>query len=63
MWPHAGEPAKRVVIGGRKGSGAPLTLLPGVVLHQPDGGYTPAAETVLRGGEALDLQVPARQRP
>lgn len=63
LWPHAGEPAKRVVIGGRKGSGAPLTLLPGLVLHRPDGGYTPAAETVLRGGGALDLQVRPRPRP
>jgi tRNA1(Val) A37 N6-methylase TrmN6 len=61
LWPHAGEPAKRVVIGGRKGSGAPLTLLPGLVLHRADGGYTPAAETVLRGGGALEL--PSRSGP
>ena len=63
LWPHAGEPAKRVVVTGRKGSGVPLTLLPGLVLHRPEGGYMPAAETVLRGGAALDLRSTAGPRP
>ena len=63
LWPHVGEPAKRVVIGGRKDSGAPLRLLSGLVLHRSDGGYTPEAESVLRRGEALDLQKTAGSRP
>jgi tRNA1(Val) A37 N6-methylase TrmN6 len=63
LWPHAGEPAKRVIVTGRKGSGAPLTLLPGLVLHRPHGGYTPAAEKVLRAGEGIDLGLPQRQHP
>jgi hypothetical protein len=32
-----------------------LSLLPGLVLHGENGGYTAEAEDVLRGGEALDL--------
>lgn len=55
LWPREGEPAKRVIVAGRKGSGAPLTLLPGLVLHRPDGRYTPAAEAALRGGGVLAL--------
>lgn len=55
LWPSAdGRPAKRVLIRGRKGSKAPLRLLPGLVLHAPDGGFTPTAEAVLRHGRALD---------
>ena len=55
LWPRAGEPAKRVIVAGRRGSAAPLTLLPGLVLHHPDGRYTPAADALLRGGGALPL--------
>lgn len=63
LWPHAGDVAKRVIVGGRKGSGAPLTLLPGLVLHRPDGSYTQAAEQLLRRGEALKLEWPVRGDP
>lgn len=56
LWPSAdGRPAKRVLIHGRKGSKAPLRLLPGLVLHEPAGGFSAAAEAVLRHGQALDL--------
>ncbi len=58
LWPRAsddGAPgeAKRVLIHARKGSKAPLRLTGGMILHDSDGGYTPAAEAVLRHGEAL----------
>jgi tRNA1(Val) A37 N6-methylase TrmN6 len=57
LWPGPrGKPAKRVLVQGRKGSRAPLVLLPGLVLHAADGSFTPAAEAVLRHGEALTLQ-------
>jgi tRNA1(Val) A37 N6-methylase TrmN6 len=57
LWPgEPGKPAKRVLVQGRKGSRAPLALLPGLVLHGPDGGFSTAAEAVLRHGEALALQ-------
>ena len=49
LWPGKnGKPAKRVLVRGRKGVSAPLRLLPGLVLHGPRGGYTDAAEEVLR---------------
>jgi tRNA1(Val) A37 N6-methylase TrmN6 len=47
--------AKRVLVQGRKGIAAPLTLAAGLVLHRPDGRFTAAAEAVLRGGRALLL--------
>ena len=48
--PRAGEPATRVILAGRPQSRAPFRLLPGLVLHEPDGRYTPEADAVLRGG-------------
>ena len=55
LWPAAGEPARRLIVRARKGSAAPLTLRPGLVLHEADGRYTAAAEAVLRHGRALAL--------
>jgi tRNA1(Val) A37 N6-methylase TrmN6 len=53
LWPAAGETARRVVLAGRKGGRAPLRLLPGLVLHGPDGRFTAEAEAVLRDGAPL----------
>jgi tRNA1(Val) A37 N6-methylase TrmN6 len=53
LWPHAEEPAKRVIVQVRQGSRAPLRLLPGLVLHEADGSYTPQADAVLRDGASL----------
>jgi len=53
LWPKRGEDAKRVILQAEKGSRAPLTLLPGLVLHNPDGSYTPAADAILRGEAGL----------
>ena len=58
LWPRAGEPAKRVIVQVKKASGAPFALLPGLVLHQPDGAWTPEAQAVLRRGAALALTKP-----
>ena len=55
LWPRQGKAAKRVIVQVRKGSNAPFVLLPGMVLHQPDGSYTLAAEAILRHGGALEL--------
>ncbi len=55
LWPGAGKPAKRVILRARKDAATPLRLSPGLVLHQADGGFTPAAETILREAAALDL--------
>jgi tRNA1(Val) A37 N6-methylase TrmN6 len=53
LWPKAGEAAKRVVVQARRGARTPLRLAPGVVLHQADGSATPAAQALLRDGQAL----------
>ncbi len=50
-----GKPAKRVLVRGHKGSRARARLAPGLVLHEADGGYTPAAEEILRHGRALTI--------
>jgi FkbM family methyltransferase len=50
-----GEPAIRVLVQGRKGSRAPLALLPGLVLHAPGGGYRAEVEAVLRTPKALPI--------
>lgn len=57
LWPGGAEarPAKRILLRARKGSRAPLSLHPGLVLHRPDGGFTPAAEAVLRDAAPLPV--------
>lgn len=55
LWPHQGEAAKRILVQARKGSGGPLRVLPGLVLHDAEGCYTPAAEAVLRDARGLML--------
>ena len=56
LWPGRGKAAKRVLVRARKGSAAPLRLLPGLVLHGEGGGFTAEAEAVLRDGAALDWE-------
>ena len=53
LWPRAGVAAKRLIIQVRQGSRAPLQILPGLVLHDADGHYTPEADAVLREGASL----------
>jgi len=53
LHPDASAPAHRVIVTGRKGSRAPLELLPGLVLHAPNGAFTPQAQAILRAGGAL----------
>jgi len=55
LWPRLGEPAKRVLAQARRGVAAPLRLAAGLVLHEADGRYTEAAESVLRDAAALTL--------
>jgi tRNA1(Val) A37 N6-methylase TrmN6 len=51
---RTGEAAYRVIIQGRKGSRAPLSLLQGMVLHGEGHAFAPAIDAVLRHGAALD---------
>jgi tRNA1(Val) A37 N6-methylase TrmN6 len=57
LWPgDPQKPAGRVLVQGRKGSRAPLALMPGLNLHQEGGRLSAAAEAVLRHGYALALR-------
>jgi tRNA1(Val) A37 N6-methylase TrmN6 len=59
FWPsEAAAQAKRVIVAARKGARGPLRLARGLVLHEPDGRFTPAAEAVLRDGAPLNLASP-----
>ena len=55
LWQRAGLPAKRILVQARKGSRTPTALLPGMVLHLPNGQFTAEAEAVLRRGATIDL--------
>jgi tRNA1(Val) A37 N6-methylase TrmN6 len=55
LWPRLETPAKRVLVRAAQGGRAPLVLSPGLVLHGADGGFTPAAEAVLRDAAALRM--------
>ncbi|QXM25327.1 hypothetical protein KO353_03550 [Elioraea tepida] len=55
LWPRAGREAKRLLLSGRKGGRSPCRVLAGLVLHREEGGFTAAAEAVLRHGEQLPL--------
>jgi tRNA1(Val) A37 N6-methylase TrmN6 len=52
--PRAGAPAIRVLVRATKGSRAPFSLLPGLVLHAADGGFTDQVTAIQKGDAALD---------
>lgn len=54
IWPKLGVPAKRVIVTARKGARGPSKIHSGLVLHEEDGEFTPAARAVLVGGAALN---------
>ncbi len=53
LWPKPGMAAKIVLMQARRNSVADAVLRPGLVLHRDGGGYTDAAEAILRGGKSL----------
>jgi tRNA1(Val) A37 N6-methylase TrmN6 len=65
LWPggEGRKAAKRVIVSGRKGSRAPLSLVPGLVLHHSGGAFTDEAEAVLRHAGALQLDETRRAAP
>jgi len=48
LWPKAGAAARRIIVLARKGTASPMRLSPGLVLHEANGDFTPAANAVLR---------------
>ncbi len=53
IFPKAEQGAIRVILRGKKGSKAPLALLPGLVLHGEHGKFSPPTEEVHRRGRRL----------
>ncbi|HEY1095726.1 MAG TPA: methyltransferase domain-containing protein [Alphaproteobacteria bacterium] len=53
FWPKDGEPAKRIIIRGKKSSKKPLTLHQGVIMHGADGNYTAVAKGLVNQGAGL----------
>lgn len=53
LWPKSGQPAKLLLLRAIKGGRGPCRLLAGLVLHEADGRFTPAAEAILRQGAAM----------
>jgi tRNA1Val (adenine37-N6)-methyltransferase len=55
LWPKVGRPAKLVLLRGVKDARTPLRLMPGMVLHRPDGAFSEAAQTILEDAAALSV--------
>ena len=55
LWPKANREAKLVLLRGIRHGRGPLRLLPGLVLHAAEGGFTPEAEAILRDGAGLPI--------
>jgi tRNA1(Val) A37 N6-methylase TrmN6 len=54
---YAAKPAIRILLSGIKGSRAPLSLAPAVVLHDDGGAFTPYVGRILREGASLGVPV------
>lgn len=59
LWPRHSSPAGRVILQVRRDVDGPGAVLPGLVLHRDDGGFTDAAAQVMSGGQ-LSVIHPAR---
>jgi len=55
LWPRLGAPARQVIVRITKGGAPACHLDAGLVLHEADGAFTPAADDILRGRSALAL--------
>lgn len=55
IWPKSGEPARLMLVRGRKHGRSPLVLANGLILHTETGAYRPEAELILRAAGAIDL--------
>jgi tRNA1(Val) A37 N6-methylase TrmN6 len=55
LWPGQGKAASRILVRVRSQVSAPARLAPGLILHEPDGRLTAAAEGILREGRGLEL--------
>jgi tRNA1(Val) A37 N6-methylase TrmN6 len=63
LWPKAMRPAKLVLLRGVKGGRSPMQVMPGLVLHNPDGSFTDTAQAILGHGSALPLDSQGEATP
>jgi tRNA1(Val) A37 N6-methylase TrmN6 len=59
LHPKAGAAAHRAIVAGRLDQRLPAMLLPGLILHEADGSFSPLLQRVLRDGAALPMSVGA----
>ncbi|MEC7211680.1 MAG: methyltransferase [Pseudomonadota bacterium] len=59
LWPRHSSPAGRVILQVRRDVEGPGAVLPGLVLHRDDGGFTDAAAQIMSGGQLAVIH-PAR---
>ncbi|WP_043337614.1 tRNA1(Val) (adenine(37)-N6)-methyltransferase [Belnapia moabensis] len=55
FWPREGVAAKRMLLQARREGRGPARIAPGLVLHGPGEGFSPAAEAVLRDAAPLPI--------
>lgn len=55
IYSREGERAKRILVKMTKGSKAPLSLLPGILMHDGEGGPTPIAQSLLNGEARIEF--------
>lgn len=53
IYSKAGQNAKRIMIIAQKDSKAPAVIHSGIIVHQPDGNYSPSAQQILRDGKGF----------
>jgi tRNA1(Val) A37 N6-methylase TrmN6 len=53
VFSQADRPAIRVLVRGRLGSRAPISLHPPLILHEPDGAFTAQARAINEGRMAV----------
>jgi tRNA1(Val) A37 N6-methylase TrmN6 len=59
LHPKTGAAAHRAIVTGRLDQRLPAILLPGLVLHEADGSFSPTLQAILRDGAALPMAVGA----
>ena len=59
LHPKAGAAAHRAIVTGRLDQRLPAILLPGLILHEADGTFSPTLQGILRDGAALSMAVGA----
>lgn len=59
LHPKVGAAAHRAIVAGRLDQRLPAVLLPGLVLHEADGSFSPLLQRILRDGAALPMTVGA----